>query len=85
MYIKLYDTYVVDCCLQALRLSEFSLVHQEICRAAYARTMQDSATQMESDTVATSRASDNQQLMVARIATLENEMVRRQQESLKRS
>jgi len=75
----------VDCCLQALQLSEFSLVHQEICRAAYARTMQDSATQMESDTVAPSTASDNQQLMVARIATLENEIVCRQQESLKRS
>jgi hypothetical protein len=47
--------------------------------------MQDSATQMESDKVAPSTASDNQQLMVARIATLENEIVCRQQESLKRS
>lgn len=76
---------VVDCSSQALRLSEFSLIHQEICRAAYARTMQDSATQMESGTVAPSTASDNQQLMVARIAALENEIVCRQQESLKRS
>jgi hypothetical protein len=47
--------------------------------------MQDSATQMESDTVASSRASGDQQLTVAKIATLESEIVFRQQESLKRS
>lgn len=66
-------------------MSEFSFLHQEICRAAYARTMQDSATQMESDAVAPNTASDNQQLLVARIAALENEIVCSQQESLKRS
>jgi len=66
-------------------MSEFSLVHQEICRAAYARTMQDSSTQMESDTLAPSTASDSQQLMATRIATLENEIVCKQQESLKTS
>jgi chromosome segregation ATPase len=70
--------------ISALQMSEFSQVHQEICRAAYARTMQDSATQMESDTLAPSTASDNQQLMATRIAALENEIVCRQQESLKR-
>jgi hypothetical protein len=47
--------------------------------------MQDSATQTESDTLDPSRASGDQQLMVAKIATLENEIVFTQQESLKRS
>jgi hypothetical protein len=50
----IYICITVVGCLQALQLSEYSLVHQKICRAAHprtTRTMQDAATQMESDSV----------------------------------
>jgi hypothetical protein len=81
----MYDICVVNYSLQALQLSEFQFVHQEICRAAYARTLQDSATQVDSERVASGTVSDDQQLMVARVAALEKEIVCRKQDSLKRS
>jgi hypothetical protein len=71
--------------LQALKVGEFSFIHQEICKAASVRIMQDSATQMGSEIMAPSKADENKLLMAARISALESEVACKQKEAQKRS
>ncbi|PNF22698.1 hypothetical protein B7P43_G07122 [Cryptotermes secundus] len=70
--------------ISALKVSEFSIIYQEICRAAYGRIMQDSATQMEPEIMPASRADEDKPLMVAKISALESEVACKQQEAQKR-
>jgi hypothetical protein len=71
--------------LQALKVGEFAFIYQEICKAASAMIMQDSATQMESEIMPPSKADEDKLLMVAKISSLESEVACKQQEAQKRS
>jgi hypothetical protein len=71
--------------LQALKVGEFSVIYQEICKVACARITQDSATQMEPEIMSASRADEDKLFMVAKISALESEVARKEQEAQKRS
>lgn len=71
--------------MQALKVGEFSIIYQEICKAAYARIMQDSATQLEPEIMPSSTADEDKPLMVAKNNALESEVACKQQEAQKRS
>jgi hypothetical protein len=69
--------------LQALKVGEFSFIYQEICKAASAMIMQDSATQTETEIMPLSKAEEDELLMIARISALESEVACKQQEAQK--
>lgn len=71
--------------MQALKVGEFSFIYREICKAASAMIMQDSATQTGSRMMPASTADEDELLMIARISTLESEIACKEQEAQKRS